>query len=137
MLDNPETLLEDQLDESKKTIEKLKEEIQYYEKQIDTLKECEKKSKKADELEAKNAFLNNTIETMKKNIEDLRNQKKKAEDDFKEEISRVQDDLRKIKLELANFVYEKEMIGTKYRRYIEKLKKKLISLGYKFKEKSG
>ena len=137
MLDNPETLLEDQLDESKKTIEKLKEEIQYYEKQIETLKENEKKSKKADELEAKNEFLNNTIETMKKNIEDLKNQRKKAEDDFKEEINRNQEELRKVKLEMANYVYEKEMIGTKHRRYIEKLKKKLTSLGYKFKEKSG
>ena len=74
---------------------------------------------------------------MKKNIEELKNQKKKIEDDFKEEISRINNNLGDIKLQLANTVYEKEMLGTKYRRYIDKLKNKLISLGFKFKEKSN
>ena len=137
MLDDPSSLLEDQLDESKKTIEKLKEEIKYYEKQIEQLKQNESKAKKAEELEAKNIYLNDTIETMKKNIEELKNQKKKIEDDYKEEIARINNNLGDIKLLLANTVYEKEMLGTKYRRYIDKLKNKLISLGFKFKEKSN
>ena len=137
MFDDPNTLLEDQLDASKKTIEKLKEEIKYYEKQIEELKQGEILAKKAQELEAKNTYLNDTIESMKKNIEELKNQKKKSEDDFKEEIIRIEKNLGETKLQLATAVYEKEMLGTKYRRYIDKLKNKLISLGFKFKEKSG
>ena len=135
MLDDPTSLLEDQLDESKKTIEKLKEEIKYYEKQIEELKQGEALAKKAQELEAKNKFLSNNIETMTKNIEELKNQKKKSEDDFKKEIDRIESNLGDIKLQLATAVYEKEMLGTKYRRYIDKLKAKLTSLGFKFKEK--
>ena len=135
MLDDPTSLLEDQLDESKKTIEKLKEEIKYYEKQIEQFKQGEALAKKALELEAKNKYLYDTIESMTKNTEELKKQKKKAEDDFKEEISRIESNLGQIKLELATAVYEKEMLGTKYRRYIDKLKAKLASLGYKFVDK--
>ena len=79
--------------------------------------------------------MDNTIKTMEKNIEDLKNQKKKLELDYKEELAKTEEKLRALKFDLANCVYEKEMLGTKYRRYIEKLKNKLISLGYKFKEK--
>ena len=59
---------------------------------------------------------------MKKNIEELKTQKKKAEDDFKEEIKRIEGNLGQVKLQLATAVYDKEMMGTKYRRYIDKLK---------------
>ncbi len=135
MLDDPNSILEDQLDESKKTIEKLKEEIKDYEKQIDQFNQGEALAKKALELEAKNKYLYDTIESMTKNTEELKKQKKKAEDDFKEEISRIESNLGQIKLELATAVYEKEMLGTKYRRYIDKLKAKLSSLGYKFVDK--
>ena len=72
---------------------------------------------------------------MKKNEEELKNQKKKVEDDFKEEIKRLENNLGQIKVELATSVYEKEMMGTRYRNYIDKLKNKLVSLGFKFKEK--
>ncbi len=137
MLDGGTSLLEDQLDESKKTIEKLKEEIKYYEQQVEELKKDKIKAKRVDELEAKNNFLNNTIEIMKKNIEELKTQKKKVEDDLKAEIIRLQNNLGQIKLELATTVYEKGMQLARYRRYSDKLKDKLISLGYKFKEKSG
>ena len=125
----------EELDESRKTIEKLKEENKYYEKQIEELKQNDSKAKKAEELEAKNTYLNDTIETMKKNIEELKNQKKKSEEDFKQEIKRIESDLGQIKLQLATTAYEKEMQATKYRRYIEKLKNKLISFGVKFREK--
>ena len=137
MLEDPNSVLEDKLEASQKTIEKLKEEIKYYEKQIEEYKQGEILAKKAQELEAKNKYLNDTIETMKKNIEELKNQKKKSEDDFKEEITRIEKNLGNIKLQLATAVYDKEMLGTKYRRYIDKLKNKLISLGFKFREKSG
>ena len=81
--------------------------------------------------------MNGTIETMKKNIEELKNQKKKSEDDFKLELNRYDNNMGQIKLQLATTTYEKEMMATKYRRYIDKLKKILISIGYKFKEKKS
>ena len=124
-------------DVDQNSIEKLKEEIKYYEQQIEELKKDKIKAKRADELEAKNNFLNNTIEIMKKNIEELKTQKRKVEDDLKAEIIKVQNNLGQIKLELATSVYEKDMQLIRYRRYTDKLKDKLISLGYKFKEKSG
>ena len=57
------------------------------------------------------------------------------EDDYKEEIKKYENNLGQIKLELATTTYEKEMMGTKYRRYIENLKTKMISVGFKFTEK--
>ena len=80
--------------------------------------------------------MNETIETMKKNIEELKTQKQKAEDDFKEEISRVETELGQTKCELATVVYEKELQTTKYKKYIDKLKDRLSALGFKFKTKS-
>ena len=124
-------------DADQNSIEKLKEEIKYYEQQVEELKKDKIKAKRVDELEAKNNFLNNTIEIMKKNIEELKTQKKKVEDDLKAEIIRVQNNLGQVKLELATTVYEKGMQLARYKRYSDKLKDKLISLGYKFKEKSG
>ena len=109
----------------------MKNENKYLEKNI---KEKETKAKKAEEYVAKNNFLNNTIERMKKNEEELKNQKKKVENDFKEEIKKIENKLGQIKLELATTTYEKEMTITKYKRYTDKLKNKLISLGFKFKE---
>ena len=137
VLGDPSALLEEQLDDCKKTIEKLKEENKYYEKQIEELKKGEALAKKAIELEAKNKYYVDTIETYKKNAQDLRDQKKKSEEDFKEEIIRIEKKLGEIKLELANTAYEKDMLCAKYRRYIEKLKAKLISLVFKFKEKGA
>ena len=135
MLDDPSSLLEDQLDESKKTIEKLKEEIKYYEKQLENNSKDNSKLKKFDELEAKNTFLNNTIETMKKNIEELKAQKQKAEEDFNLEMARVETELGQTKCELATTVYEKELLATKYKKYIDKLKERMSALGFKFKPK--
>ena len=135
MLDDPSSLLEDQLDECKKTIEKLKEEIRYYEKQIESMNKDNSKAKKFDELEAKNKFLNDTIESMNKNIEELKKQKQKAEEDFKLEITRVETELGQTKCELANTVYDKEATETKYKKYIDKLKNKLSTMGFKFKPK--
>ena len=93
------------------------------------------KAKKYDELEAKNTFLNDTIESMKKNIEELKNQKQKAEDDFKEEMTKVENELGQTKCEFANTVYSKELEIAKYKKYIDKLKSKLSSMGFQFKPK--
>ena len=93
------------------------------------------KAKKFDELEAKNNFLNDTIETMKKNIEELKNQKQKEKEDFMQEISKLETELGQVKCELADNVFEKEEKITKCRRYITILEKKLLSLGFKLKPK--
>ena len=135
--DVPTPSLEEQLDESKRIIEELREEIKYYENEIEELKKYIEKANKADELEAKNNYLNNTIEILKKNIEELKNQNQKVKEELKEEIIKIQNDLGETKYQLATTVYEREDKYIRYRKYIVKLKDKLISLGYKFKEKRG
>ena len=72
---------------------------------------------------------------MKKNIEELKNQKQKAENDFKEELDRLNVQLAKAKCELASSECEKDSLEKKYKRYINKLKDKLSSIGYKFQPK--
>ena len=135
MLDNPSTSLEDQLDESKKTIRKLREENEYYEKQIDTLKKDSAKAKKYDELEAKNKYNENTIETMTNNINELKQQKKKAQEDFDKELEKVNLELTSVKCELAKANFDKDLVATNMQRYINKLKSKMVALGFKFKNK--
>ena len=135
MLDNPQIQLEDQLDESKRMVQKLKEENTYYEKQIEALKKDSAKAKKCDELEAKLKFSEDTIETMKNNINELKEQKKKAQDDFDQEINSVKLELNKAKCEWANVNYEKDLIKTNMQRDINKLKNKMGELGFKFKSK--
>ena len=135
MLDNPSASLEDQLDESKKTIRKLREENEYYEKQIDTLKKDSAKAKKYDELEAKNKYNENTIETMTNNINELKQQKKKAQEDFDKELEKVNLELTSVKCELAKANFDKDLVATNMQRYINKLKSKMVALGFKFKNK--
>ena len=135
MLDNPQIQLEDQLDESKRMVQKLKEENTYYEKQIEALKKDSAKAKKCDELEAKLKFSEDTIETMKNNINELKEQKKKAQDDFDQEINSVKLELNKAKCEWANVNYEKDLIKTNMQRYINKLKNKMGALGFNIKSK--
>ena len=135
MLDNPSSSLEDQLDESKKTIRKLREENEYYEKQIDTLKKDSAKAKKYDELEAKNKYNENTIETMTNNINELKQQKKKAQEDFDKELEKVNLELTSVKCELAKANFDKDLVATNMQRYINKLKSKMVALGFKFKNK--
>ena len=137
MLDNPTTALQDQLDESKKAIIKLKEENAYYEKQLEELKKDNTKAKKYDELEAKLKYYEDTIETMKNNINELKEQKKKQKDDFDSEIEKVNLELSGVKCELAKVNFEKDMANTKMQRYINKLKTKMSALGFKFKTKKA
>ena len=137
MLDNPTTALEDQLDESKKLVKKLREENEFYEKQIESLKKDNAKSKKYDELEAKFKYNEDTIETMKNNINELKEQKKKAQDDFEKELEKVNLELSAAKCEVAKINFDKDLIATQSQRYINKLKNKMISLGFKFKTKKA
>ena len=135
MLDNPQIVLEEQLEESKKMVQRLKEENAYYEKQIENLKKDTSKAKKYDELIAKLKYNEDTIETMKNNIDELNQQKKKAQDDFDKEIEKANLELSAVKCELASANYEKDQVANKMQRYINKLKSKMADLGFKFKSK--
>ena len=133
MLFRSNTGLQDQLDEANNNIEKLKEEIKYYERQIN---ELTNKAKKSTELEAKNQYLNETVETLKKNIEEINNAKKRAEDDFHSQIEGLEIELAKKKTELATITYDNDKTMVKYKNYVKKLEGKLIGLGFKFKNKT-
>ena len=74
---------------------------------------------------------------MKKNIEELKEQKKKAQDDFDKEIEKVNLELSTAKCELAKAYYDKDMCAAKSQKYINKLKSKMSALGFKFKTKKA
>ena len=130
IVDGEEAEQEEKVDE---TI-KLKEEIKYYEKQIEELKKYESKAKKAEEFEAKNKYLNDNLETMKKNIEEIKNQKLKEENDYKEIIKNLELNIAELKCALGSVEYEFGSKLTSQKRYINKLEQKLKSLGFKFKK---
>ena len=132
---NPITNLQLQLDENKKMVIKLKEENDYYEKRIESLKTDSAKAKKYDELEAKFKYNEGITETMKNNIDELKEQKKKEKNFFDNELTSINMELSTVKCELANANYEKDIIVEKQQRYINKLKEKMSSLGIKFKPK--
>ena len=48
---------------------------------------------------------------MKKNIEELKEQKKKAQEDFEKELIKVETELGQTKCELADAMYEKEEVS--------------------------
>ena len=134
--DDPNAGLQDQLDEANKELEKLREEIKYYEKQIDELTIEANKGKRASEFEAKNTYLTETVETLKKNIEELNNAKKKADEDFHSQIDSLEIELAGVKTNLAIISYDNDKTMVKYKNYIKKLEGKLLGLGFKFKNKT-
>ena len=100
--------LKNELDENKKMVEKLKKEVM--------------------DLEASKNNEIKSVETSDKNGE---NDAKQLE----EELIKVRAELSQTKCQLAESVYQKEMLETKYKRYTEKLEGKLASLGLKLKIK--
>ena len=135
--DNPITNLQHQLDENKKMVIKLKEENDYYEKRIESYKEDSIKAKKYDELEAKFKYNEGITETIKNNINELKEQKKKEKSYFVNELTAINLELGTVKCELAKANYEKDIIVEKKQRYINKLKEKMEAFGIKFKPKTG
>ena len=132
LLSDPKEQLKDQLNDQAKQINDLKNEIKFYEKRTEELKTFEVQAKKAKEYEAQNMFLNNTIENLKKNIEDIKAQKLKEENNFRAENLSLENELSKAKCTIAmnSFNFDKKII--KYKNLTEKMKKKLMSLGVKF-----
>ena len=76
------------------------------------------------------------METLKKNIEEINNAKKRAEDDFHSQIDSLEIELAKKKTELATIIYDNDKTMVKYKNYVKKLEGKLIGLGFKFKNKT-
>ena len=107
--DDTTSQLKNELEESKKLVEKLKEEIKDYESKLESSK----------------------VSGGDAGMEELKKENKNME----EEIIKVKTELGKTKCDLANTVYEKEMFEAKYKKYVEKLEGKLISLGFKLKHK--
>ena len=127
--------LQDQIDELNQVIEKLKEENKYYEKKNEELEIEANKAKRANELEAKNNYLNERIETLENTIKELTKSKNEALIDFQEENTKLQMEMAGVKCDLAILNYESDRKLMKYKNYIKKLENKLIGLGYKFKSK--
>jgi len=113
----------------------IQEEINYYKKKMEESNTDDSKVKKFDELEAKNKFLSDNMKAMETNIEELKAQKKKAEEDFKEEMNKVESELGQMKCQFADQAYEYELKLAKLKKYIDKLKGKLTKMGFKFKSK--
>ena len=93
------------------------------------------KAKQASQLQAKNEYLNQTIETLNKTIEDLNKAKENAAADFKAQNEALENEMADLKCRLAVASFEKERKAVMYKNYIKKLEGKLIGLGYKFKTK--
>lgn len=100
--------LKNELDENKKMVEKLKKEI--------------------TDLEASK---NNEIKSVENSDKNGENDAKQLE----EELIKLRAELGQTKCQLAESVYQKEMLENKYKRYIEKLESKLASIGLKLKIK--
>ena len=132
LLDGQRSLIKDKLDEYKKVIEKLKEVINYYKKKME---EDDSKVKLFKEVEVKNKFLSDSMKALEKNIEELKAQKKKAEEEFREEMNKVESELGQMKCQYVDQAYEYELIIAKLKKYIDKLKSKLIKMGITFKSK--
>ena len=81
-----------------------------------------------EELETKNHYLNSTIEKMKKNEEELKNQKKKIEENFRKEIEEYTKDLSDVKCEFTSYSFQKERELAKLYRYINNLQNKMKSI---------
>ena len=133
----------DQLMEDPK--QKLYDEIKEYKKQIENKdKEInELKNKLANfeidsrnELEAQTEYLNNSIELLNKNIENMKEQKRKVTEDFKKQIETLEMEMGDYKCQLATLQFEMDRKLFTYKQYIKKLQKKLESLGFKFKDKN-
>lgn len=88
-----------------------------------------------NELEAQTEYLNSMIESYKKNIGDLKEQKIKNEKDFENQIENLEIEVGNYKLQMANAQFDMDKKLVNYKNYVKKLQTKLESLGFIFKEK--
>ena len=146
--------LKKNVEEKDNEINDLKKKLEEKESQIELTQKSEPNSneEKSEEiLKLKNELDENKkmVEKLKKEITDLEASKnneiknadssdKNGENDTKhleEELIKLKAELSHTKCKLADSVYQKEMLETKYKRYTDKLESKLASLGLKLKVK--
>ena len=77
------------------------------------------------------------IEGYKKNIENMKEQKIKEANDFKEQIEKLEIEIVDYKVRLATIQFEMDRKLVVYKKYVNKLQNKLESVGFKFKEKKS
>ena len=134
---NVDSLIEDPKQKLYDEIKVIKKEILEKNKEINDLKikldhfEIDRKN----ELEAQTEYLNSMIESYKKNIEVLKEQKIKDEKDFENQIENLEIEVGNYKLQMASAQFDMDRKLVNYKNYVKKLQTKLESLGFIFKDK--
>ena len=148
-----EKKLDNSNEEKDKEINDLKKKLEEKESQINLIQKAEpnpNEDKSEEILKLKNELEVNKqiVEKLKKEIMKLeasKNNEEKIEKTsdkngetgkkLEEEVIKLRAELSQTKCQLADSVYQKEMLETKYKRYTDKLESKLASLGLKLKIK--
>ena len=134
---NVDSLIEDPKQKLYDEIKVIKKEILEKNKEINDLKikldhfEIDRKN----ELEAQTEYLNSMIESYKKNIGVLKEQKIKDEKDFENQIENLEIEVGNYKLQMASAQFDMDRKLVNYKNYVKKLQTKLESLGFIFKDK--
>ena len=130
LIKDPKQKLYDEIKANKKEISEKNKEISDLKIKLDNF-EIDRKN----ELEAQTEYLNSMIESYKKNIGDLKEQKIKNEKDFENQIENLEIEVGNYKLQMANAQFDMDKKLVNYKNYVKKLQTKLESLGFIFKEK--
>ena len=130
LIKDPKQKLYDEIKANKKEISEKDKEISDLKIKLDNF-EIDRKN----ELEAQTEYLNSMIESYKKNIGDLKEQKIKNEKDFENQIENLEIEVGNYKLQMANAQFDMDKKLVNYKNYVKKLQTKLESLGFIFKEK--
>ena len=130
LIEDPKQKLYDEIKANKKEISEKNKEISDLKIKLDNF-EIDRKN----ELEAQTEYLNSMIESYKKNIGDLKEQKIKNEKDFENQIENLEIEVGNYKLQMANAQFDMDKKLVNYKNYVKKLQTKLESLGFIFKEK--
>ena len=132
MVEDPKQKLYDEIKQNKKEIEDKNKEINELKIKLDNY-EIDSKN----ELEVQTGYLNSMIESYKKNIEVLKDQKAKAAKDFTTQIENLEVEVGNYKCKMAEVEYDMDKKFVIYKNYVKKLQNKLESLGFKFKDKKN
>ena len=130
LIDDPKQKLYDEIKANKNEISEKNKEISDLKIKLDNF-EIDRKN----ELEAQTEYLNSTIESYKKNIEVLKEQKIKDEKDFENQIENLEIEVGNYKLQMANAQFDMDRKLVNYKNYVKKLQTKLESLGFIFRDK--
>lgn len=130
LIGDPKQKLYDEIEANKKEILEKNKEISDLKMKLDN-SEIDKKN----ELEAQTEYLNSMIESYKKNIEVLKEQKIKEAKEFESQIEKLEIEIGNYKLQMASAQFDMDKKLVNYKNYVKKLQTKLESLGFKFKEK--